>query len=78
MKIYGSDLSETSAGKNVDQPANIDLITDKLIKGLDSEKIMYKNQQKKIERLAESNRILKSELDSGEETIHISLQGTHV
>jgi hypothetical protein len=50
-------------------------MTDRLMKGLDSEKILYKNQHKKIERLVEANKLLKQELSEEEASVAAMLQG---
>ena len=54
---------------------DFEAMTDKLMKGLDSEKLLYKNQQKKIERLVEANRLLKNQLDTEEEELKSNVKG---
>lgn len=54
---------------------DFEAMTDRLMKGLDSEKILYKNQHKKIERLVEANKLLKQELSEEEASVAAMLQG---
>lgn len=56
--------------------ADFEQLTEKLLQGLGSEKLLFKNQQKKIERMAEANKLLKKDLENEELLLEKAQLGT--